>query len=331
MLVAGISCSFGLTVTACSDTSAAASVLWSLAIWPKQQEADVCHAVVCIAWRQGCYSFRLVPFCIVHFALYPVCCIPLAELTLSFQVAKLKQSSAQSKADKKAEKKANKEAKKANKRAADQMETALAAPGVGSDPFTNGTSSRQQLETASAPRHNYRSHSHSHRDHDHAQPSSRQHDRDRSYHGDGLDDAHTHKHRRLHSPERQHDRHRSSHAHRDEYSDRRHASESERRQHSSHDHRDERSDRPHAGEAGRHQHSSHVDRIAPSDRRHVRESDRHQHSNHARSGSAAEPARPHAIGHANGHASENGLRLDGTKYGLSWGDTAPEELQGRDR
>lgn len=247
------------------------------------------------------------------------------------EVAKLKQSSAQSKADKKAEKKANKEAKKAKKRAADQMETALAAPRVGSDAFTNGTSARQQLETASAPRHNDRSHSHSHRDHDHAQPSSRQHDRDRSYHGDGLDDAHTHKHRRLHSPERQHDRRRSSHAHRDDYSDRRHASESERRQHSSHDHRDERSDRRHAGEADRHQHSSHLDRIAPSDRRHVTESDRHQHSNHARSESAAEPARQHANGHANGHASEIGSRLDGTKYGLSWGDTAPEELQGRDR
>ena len=57
--------------------------------------------------------------------------------------------------------------------------------------------------------------------------------------------------------------------------------------------------------------------------------DRRQHDTHAN----LDSSRPHANGEANGHErDDNGKgRKGGTQYGLSWGETAPQELQAHDR
>lgn len=216
------------------------------------------------------------------------------------QVEKLKQSSALNKAAKKAEKKASKEAKKEKKRAADQMEAALAAKGVG--PPTNGTQ---------AP---YRTHADSdHRtrpsdpDPRHMRESSLQHDQSylrnsRARGDDSLpdhreDSSRAHKHRRLHSPE--HAREADHHRHR--------ASDRQR-------------DQSHRGYS-RDQDSRHHKGSAAAD-------DSHRH--HDRDAVNGHDSR-HA---ANGHDKRNTTQADsrgGNKYGLSWGETAPEELQARDR
>ncbi|KAL3154798.1 hypothetical protein ABBQ38_011342 [Trebouxia sp. C0009 RCD-2024] len=78
-------------------------------------------------------------------------------------------------------------------------------------------------------------------------------------------------------------------------------------------------------------HRSSDDRHEGADRGHIRayarDHDSRQHNGHT---TAQEPRR-HA---ANGHKKRDSAQTDsrnGHKYGLSWGETAPEELQARDR
>lgn len=74
----------------------------------------------------------------------------------------------------------------------------------------------------------------------------------------------------------------------------------------------------------RHQHEG-------ADLRHNRDRDSRQHNGHA---AAQEPHRQDSRHAASGHDKHNGAQTDsrnGHKYGLSWGETAPEELQARDR
>lgn len=216
------------------------------------------------------------------------------------QVEKLKQSSALNKAAKKAEKKASKEAKKEKKRAADQMEAALAAKGVG-----------PPASSAQAP---YRTHAdsdhHSRRsdlDSRHMHESSARPDQSylrnsRAREDDSLPDhredgSRTHKHRRLHSPE--------------------HAREADHHRHRGSDRQHDQSDRRYS----RNQDSRHHKGTAAADdshRRHDRDAVNGHDSRHA----------------VNGHDERRTAQADSrgdNKYGLSWGETAPEELQVRDR
>ena len=215
------------------------------------------------------------------------------------QVAKLKQSSAQDKAARKAEKKAGKEAKKEKKRAASQMESALAANGVGPQSFDINASARHHAYSSQPPRHGNSDHRRI-REVD-SQHGSDRHARDSSHVEYKDDSSHAHKQRRLHSPERrsdrEHDRHRSSdRAHRDDHSDRHNTREHYR-------HRDDDA-RPDAVRVASHHHSNGA-------------ANGHQHDGERRDGK--------------GHDGKVHDGKGGTQYGLSWGATAPEELQGRDR
>lgn len=206
---------------------------------------------------------------------------------------KLKQNSALSKAAKKAEKKASKEAKKEKKRAASQMEAALAADGVGPPVIDPHASARRHADS-DLP---YRRHD---PDYPHRHASAARHDQ--PYPRGRRDEPG--------------DR-------RDQYRDNRDDARHRYREDSSHVHKQRRLHSP--------------ERLQETDRhgdRHAR-SDRDQHSKHHN-------------GHAAGRDShkdsarafvEGGGRLDGTgpdsrtgtKYGLFWGETAPEGLHARDR
>lgn len=217
------------------------------------------------------------------------------------QVEKLKQSSALNKAAKKAEKKASKEAKKEKKRAADQMEAALAANGVGPPDGSTQTLYRTQADAGRPSRRSDPDLRHM------REPASRH--QDQSYLRNSRargDDSHTdyredtgrvHKQRRLHSPER--------------------AAEADRYRHRNSDRQHDRSDRAHSRDLGSRHHNGHA--AARESRRHDSRDVVNEHdSMHA----------------ANGHDKRDSAQTDsrtGNKYGLSWGETAPEELQARNR
>ncbi len=121
---------------------------------------------------------------------------------------------------------------------------------------------------------------------------SDRHARDSTHNGHMHDSSHVHKQRRLHSPER-----------------------------------------PSQPDHDRHRSNGRAHRDSYSDRHHSSEHDRRQHGD-TLTESARESSRHHIDGEANGHQPSNGKgrnRQGGTQYGLSWGETAPEELQARDR
>ena len=116
--------------------------------------------------------------------------------------------------------------------------------------------------------------------------------RDSTHNGHMHDSSHVEKQRRLHSPER-----------------------------------------PSQPDHDRHRGNGRAHRDSYSDRHHPREHDRRQHDG-TLTESARVSSRHHIDGEANGHQLSNGNghdRQGGTQYGLSWGETAPEELQARDR
>lgn len=216
------------------------------------------------------------------------------------QVEKLKQSSALNKAAKKAEKKASKEAKKEKKRAADQMEAALAAKGVG--PPTNGTqapyrtradSDHRSRPSDSDPRHMHESSSR----HDQSYLRNSRARGDDSLPDRREDNSHVHKHRRLHSPE--------------------HAREADHHRHRGSDRQRDQSERGYSRDQDSRHHKGPV-AADDSHRHHDRDAVNGRDSRHA----------------ANGYDKRNTAQADSRgdkQYGLSWGETAPEELQARDR
>lgn len=214
---------------------------------------------------------------------------------------KLKQNSALSKAAKKAEKKASKEAKKEKKRAADQMEAALAAQGVAPPASraqaqyrTHADSGHPSTRSDPDPRHMRESVS-GHQGQSYLRNSRATGDDSRADYKE--DSIRVRKSRRLHSPER--------------------AAEADHHRHRSNDRQHDRSDRGH----GRDQDSKHHNGHAAA-----RESRKHD----SRDVVSGHDSR-HAV---NGHDRHDSARTDsrtGNKYGLSWGETAPEELQARDR
>lgn len=216
------------------------------------------------------------------------------------QVEKLKQSSALSKAAKKADKKASKEAKKEKKRAADQMGAALAAKGVGPPASSTQASYKTQADSDLLSRRSNpdprRMHDSASRHQDQSYLRNSRARRDDSYSDHRDDSRRAHKQRRLHSPER-------------------------------------------TAEAGHHRHTSSDRQHDRSDRGQGRDPDVKHHNGHA----AAIESRRHASrdvvsAHNSRHAANEHDKVDSAqtdsrsgKYGLSWGETAPEELQARDR
>lgn len=179
------------------------------------------------------------------------------------------------------------------------MEAALAAKGVGPPASSTQAPYRTQADSNHLSRRSNPDHRHMH------EPASRHQDqsylRNSRARGDDSrsdyreDSSRVHKQRRLHSLERAAaaDHHRSS--------DRQH----------------EQSDRAHSRDLGSRHHPGHA--AAEESRRH----DNRDVVN--------EPDSRHA---ANGHDKRDSAQTDsrtGKKYGLSWGETAPEELQARNR
>ena len=209
------------------------------------------------------------------------------------QVEQLKQSNAEGKAAKKAEKKASKEAKKEKKRAATQMEAALAAKGVG-----------PAIIDPQAP---VRRHADSDYPYRHREPGTqhiRRHDSGPgwSYPADK----------------------------RDQPGGRRDDSSQGYREDSSHVHKQRRLHSPErAEERDRHRHRDGDGQQAHAERGRDRD-DRHR-DGHA---DTKERHRDSVRDAANGRERRDTAQTDsrnGTKYGLSWGETAPSELQARDR
>ena len=138
----------------------------------------------------------------------------------------------------------------------------------------------------------YRDSDHRHtKDRDVGHGSDR-HARDSTHNGHVHDSSHVHKQRRLHSPER-----------------------------------------PSQPEHDRHRSSGRAHRDSYSDRHQSSEHDRRQHDG-TLTESARVSSRHHIDGETNGHQPSNGkghVTQGGTQYGLSWGETAPNEVQARDR
>ncbi|DBB05825.1 hypothetical protein WJX82_010516 [Trebouxia sp. C0006] len=138
----------------------------------------------------------------------------------------------------------------------------------------------------------YRDSDHRHtKDRDVGHGSDR-HARDSTHNGHVHDSSHVHKQRRLHSPER-----------------------------------------PSQPEHDRHRSSGRAHRDSYSDRHQSSEHDRRQHDG-TLTESARVSSRHHIDGETNGHQPSNGkghFTQGGTQYGLSWGETAPNEVQARDR
>ena len=231
------------------------------------------------------------------------CCFSLymnLAFTDALQVEKLKQSSALNKAAKKAEKKASKEAKKEKKRAADQMEAALAAKGVGPPASSAQPPHKPQIDSDHPSRRSDPDPRHM------REPSSRQEQsylRNSRARGDDSrqdykeDSSRTHKQRRVHSPER--------------------AEEADHHRHKSSDRQHDRSDRGRGRDQDSKHHNGHA--AARETRRHDSKDITNGHD-----------SRDAADGHGKRESAQTDSRT-GKKYGLSWGETAPEELQARDR
>ena len=198
----------------------------------------------------------------------------------------------QSSAQEKAAKKAEKKASKEAKK-----EKKRAASQMEAALSAKGVGPQSVAIAASARHHpppGYNDLVHMHtRDRDVRHGSDR-HARDSTHNGHKHDSSHVHKQRRLHSPER-----RSEPDH-------------DRHRRNGRAHRDSYSDRHHSGE---------------HDRRQLGDGG-------TLTESARESSRRYIDGDANGHQPSNGKghdRQGGIHYGLSWGETAPEELQACDR
>lgn len=219
------------------------------------------------------------------------------------QVARLQQSKSLDKAAKKAEKKASKEAKKEKKRAAADMQAALHFPGqasngTGRQPIdSTGHQDRKDDSRRSQQQHN--ASTSAPRDTDHrSRQSDQRHEPSRRDHDSYADDSgRASKSRRVHSPQRL-----SASAH--------HRSNGQTNGADRH-HRDTE-----GNEADYRQH------------RH----DRHRDETHAHNSEDAH--RKAADGAHRGSRAEGDARhsnRDGTQYGLSWGESAPEHMQAQDR
>ena len=191
------------------------------------------------------------------------------------------------------EKAAKKAEKKASKEA--KKDKKRAASQLEAALAAKGVGPHSVAIAASARHHpapGYRDSDHRHtRDRD-ARHGSDRHARGSTHNGHMHDSSHVHKQRRLHSPERL-----------------------------------AKPDHDRHGDDGR------AHRDSYSDRHHTSEHDRQQHDG-TLTESARVSSRHRNDGEANGHQPINGKdhdRQGGTQYGLSWGETAPEELQARDR
>lgn len=198
----------------------------------------------------------------------------------------------QSSAQEKAAKKAEKKASKEAKK-----EKKRAASQMEAALAAKGVGPHSVAIAASARHHLFPGYSDS--DHRHARDrdvghGSDRHARDSTHNGDVHDSSHVHKQRRLHSPERL----------------------------SQPDH-------------DRHRSNGRAHRDSYSDRHHSSQHDRRQNGDGGMlTESARVSSRHHIDGEANGHQPSNGKvhdRQGGTQYGLSWGETAPNEVQACDR
>lgn len=208
---------------------------------------------------------------------------------------RLKQSSASGKAAKKAEKKASKEAKKEKKRAASQMEAALAAKDVGPAVIDPQAPARRQADSDYPSRRN--------------DSDSRQQRHPASRH----DESH----------------YRQSRGDRDDPRYRRGDSRHDYREGDDHPRRRMRLHSPErANEADHDRQRSSDHQHAHSDRGHPTDNGRQHENGHA---TARDSHKRDVRGASDGreHAPTN--NKGGAMYGLSWGETAPEELQARNR